>query len=309
VLKVRDVEKSYGDHPALSGVSLDIAAGQILALLGRNGAGKTTLVGVVAGLREPQAGSIEIGGIDAIADKRKARTKLGIAPQETGVFPSVSVRTNLVVFGRLAGMNERDLPARVEDVATALGLAELLDRTPRTLSGGERRRLHTAIALVHHPPLLLLDEPTVGADIESRNRLLALVRQLANDGAAVLYTTHYLHEVESLAADVAIIDQGKIIAAGARADLVGQHGIATVVVTFADAVPPLEFEDLGSATVEERVVRIVTESPDEVTPRVLHRLGPSSDRLQSIEIVRPSLESVYLNLTGERLPARGEASA
>lgn len=304
MLEVRGIHKRYDDLPALRGVSLDIAAGQILALLGRNGAGKTTLVGIVSGLRDPDAGSVRIEGIDVFADKRAARSKLGLAPQETGVFPSISVRDNLVAFGRLAGMHKRDLPARIDEIAATIGLSDLLDRAPRTLSGGERRRLHTAIALVHRPPLLLLDEPTVGADIDGRARLLGLVRQLAADGAAVLYTTHYLHEVEALGADVAIIENGSVIAAGSQQDLIGRYGATTVVVTFTDRVPSLELDDVGDVTTEGRTARIVTDRADDVTPRILGRLGSSSDSLESIEIVRPSLESVYLNLTGERLPER-----
>src|ERR1700730_5545475 len=220
MLEVRGLRKSYHHTVALAGVDLDVAAGEIVGLLGPNGAGKTTLVSIVAGLRHPDAGAVHIGGVDALAHPRAARRLLGVAPQDTGVYPTLSCRDNLRFFAELAGLRRRALQAAIDSVAEALGLTELLDRRAQSLSGGERRRLHTAIALVHRPRLVLLDEPTTGADVRTRTQLLGLVAELAAAGSAVLYSTHYLTEIEQLDATVVLIDHGRGIARGSVAELV-----------------------------------------------------------------------------------------
>lgn len=208
MLRVENVHKSYGDVQALRGVDFSIDPGEIIALLGHNGAGKTTLVSIVAGLRKPDSGSVHVAGIDVVRRPYDARIHLGLAPQDLGIYMPVSVRQNLSYFGQLSGMGGRALAERIDEVADGIGLDELLDRPAAKLSGGEKRRLHTAIALVHRPPLLLLDEPTTGADVATRARLLDLVRRLAADGTAICYSTHYLGEVETLDARVSILDEG-----------------------------------------------------------------------------------------------------
>ena len=200
-------------------------AGTILGLLGPNGAGKTTLVSIVAGLRRADAGTVHVGGIDVGRHPKSAQRLIGFAPQETGVYPVLTVRDNLRFFAGLAGLRRPDARVRIDEVGAALGLDELFDRRASELSGGERRRLHTAIALLHRPRLVLLDEPTTGADVRTRNEILELVRTLADDGSAVVYSTHYLHEIEALDATVAFIDHGRIVARGELAELVHRHGV------------------------------------------------------------------------------------
>jgi ABC-2 type transport system ATP-binding protein len=200
MLEIQGLRKSYGTRLALAGVDLDIGAGEIVGLLGPNGAGKTTLVSILAGLIQPDAGGVLIGSIDAIAHPHQARRLLGLAPQETGIYPTLTCRDNLKFFAELAGLRRRQLESAVDTVAAALQLTELLERRAQYLSGGERRRLHTAIALVNRPPLVLLDEPTTGADVQTRAQLLQLVGELAAEGSAILYSTHYLTEIEQLGA-------------------------------------------------------------------------------------------------------------
>jgi len=299
MLEVRGLRKSYHRTVALAGVDLDVAAGEIVGLLGPNGAGKTTLVSVVAGLRHPDAGSVRIGGVDALAHPREVRRVLGVAPQDTGVYPTLSCRDNLRFFGELAGLRRRALRTAIGSVADALGLTELLDRRAQGLSGGERRRLHTAIALVHRPRLVLLDEPTTGADVRTRTQLLALVADLAAEGSAVLYSTHYLTEIEQLDASVVLIDQGRAIARGTVNELVLAHATSIVELTFNGAAPGLAAHALP-ATVETDgcVLRARTHDPGPLAALLLNELGAATGDLRSLRIVQPSLETVFLALTG-----------
>jgi ABC-2 type transport system ATP-binding protein len=186
VLKVREVHKSYGPVKALSGVDLDVGRGEIVALLGPNGAGKSTLVSVIAGLVKADRGGVWLNGIDAGAHPDLARRQLGLAPQETGIYPTLSVLDNLRFFGELTGLRKRDLRRRIDETVAAFSLSDLLDRRARKLSGGEARRLHTAMIVLHRPPLLLLDEVTAGVDVQTRNQLLDLVASLADEGSAVV---------------------------------------------------------------------------------------------------------------------------
>ena len=259
MLAVRGLRKAYGATVALDGVDLTVERGTILGLLGPNGAGKTSLVSIVCGLRRPDAGTVHVGGIDVARHPRDARTLVGYAPQETGVYPTLSVRDNLKFFGGLAGLGRTGLRDAVDEVAAALSLTPLLDRRAGRVSGGERRRLHTAIALVHRPPLVLLDEPTTGADVRTRTEILALVRRLAEQGSAVVYSTHYLHEVDELGASVAFIDRGRIVASGEPADLVARFGASALELEFDGPVP--DSVRGGGASVDGSSVRIPTPDP------------------------------------------------
>jgi ABC-2 type transport system ATP-binding protein len=297
-LVVEGVRKAYGATLALDGVDLTVEAGTILGLLGPNGAGKTSLVSIVAGLRRPDAGRVHVAGIDVVREPDRAHHLIGYAPQETGVYPTLTVRDNLRFFAGLAGLRRRELRERVDEVGAALGLTELFDRRGSEISGGERRRLHTAIALVHRPQLVLLDEPPTGADVRTRSEILRLVRSLAETGSAVVYSTHYLHEIEELGATVAFIDHGRIVASGAVADLVERYGSSALVLTFDGSVPASARVD--GAVVEGSSVRIATPDPAGTAARLLPRLGPDTAGLLAIEVVRPSLESVFLTVTGRR---------
>ena len=298
MLAVAGVRKAYGTTVALDGVDLTVEAGTILGLLGPNGAGKTSLVSLVAGIRRPDSGTVHVGGIDVVHDAHAARQLIGYAPQETGVYPTLTVRDNLRFFAGLAGLRRREQRDRIDAVAAALGLTGLLDRRGNEVSGGERRRLHTAIALLHRPQLVLLDEPTTGADVRTRAEILALVRSLAGDGSAIVYSTHYLHEVEELGAAIAFIDHGRIIASGALADLIGRFGASALALTVAGPVPASV--RVEGSVVDGSSVRIPTAEPARMAAQLLQRLDGDSGALLGIEVVRPSLESVFLTVTGRR---------
>jgi ABC-2 type transport system ATP-binding protein len=298
VLKVREVHKRYGPVNALNGVDLDVNQGEIVALLGQNGAGKSTLVSVIAGLRKPDRGSVWLNGIDASTHPDLVRRQLGLAPQETGVFPTVSARNNLRYFGELAGLRRNDLKQRIDEVAEAFSLSDLLDRRARHLSGGEARRLHTAMIVLHRPPLLLLDEVTAGVDVQSRNQLLDLVRSLADQGSAVVYSTHYLHEIETLRAhEVVILHEGRVLSTGSIPHLIGNFGGSFVEVSF-DEMPAGFDLPAGTVVVAENILRIpADDSPAVTVAELVGGLDRSGATLREIKLLQPSLESVFLSVT------------
>ncbi|MFI8194545.1 ABC transporter ATP-binding protein [Streptomyces sp. NPDC085946] len=307
VLDVRDLRKSYGESPVLRGVDLEVRAGEIVSLLGPNGAGKSTFVSIVAGLRRADSGSVTIAGVDAFAQPGAARRMTGLAPQDVAVYPVLSARHNLRLFGELAGLRGRELGTRIDEVARALRIEPLLDRPVGRLSGGQRRRVHTAMALLHRPRLLLLDEATAGADVETRTYLLDVVRELAADGSAVVYSTHYLQEVEMLGASVALLEAGTVIARGPVRDLVAGHATPAVEFRFAGPAPLVVAEPgrEGFATRHGDLLRVATPDPAATIAATVPALGEDARRLRGVEVVQASLETVYLALTGRRYASGG----
>lgn len=299
MLELYDVHKSYGCVRALAGINLAIEPGEVLALLGPNGAGKSTLISLIAGLTAPDRGTIRVGGVDVQQDPMRARAMLGVAPQDLGIYLQLTVRQNLAFFGRLAGLRRGALHERVERIAAAADLTELLGRRADQLSGGEKRRVHTAMALLHDARLLLLDEPTAGVDIDTRSRLLTFVRELADAGSAVCYATHYLQEVESLDASVAILEYGQLVASGTLAELVASCDEALVEIQLEQ---PLDatVEVAGRVDGEDCLLRLACRDPAVAVSRTLAELGPAASLVRGIEIVKPSLEQAYLALTGRR---------
>lgn len=229
--------KCYDRHRALDGFDLTVEPGEIVGLIGHNGAGKTTFVEIVTGLVRPEAGRIRIGGFDALTDSRAARRLIGVAPQEPALYGSVSARENLRLLAGLAGLRGRRRDSAIDRVLEELQLSAVADRPVGVLSGGQRRRVQAATAMVGSPPLLLLDEPTAGADPETRAALLAAVRARAEAGAAVVYTTHYLPELVDLDATLAIARSGRVIARGTQQELT-RHLPGELRVTFADPAEP-----------------------------------------------------------------------
>lgn len=294
MLHVRQLCKSYGERAVLRGIDLDVAAGEVVALLGPNGAGKTTLVSIIAGLRRADAGSVAVGGVDALASPQAARALLGLAPQDLGVYPTLTARQNLELFASVAGLRGRARRARIVEVAEALDLADLLERRAGVLSGGQQRRLHTAMAMVHRPRLLFLDEPTVGADVDSRRRILDQVRALADDGCAIVYATHYLPEVEELDATVAVLADGRIRHTAPVDRLIADHGVTGVRLSFRGPAPHIEGFELRGATA---FLHSTTPGVDAASALAQGRAW--ADRLVSVDIVRSSLETAYVALTGD----------
>jgi ABC-2 type transport system ATP-binding protein len=295
MLEIEGLRKAYGDKEVLRGVDLTARAGEIVGLLGPNGAGKTTLVSIVCGLRLADAGRVTVDGINALANSQAARAVIGLAPQELGIYPVLSVERNLAFFAELAGARGKAVRSRVVEVADALDVTKLFGQRASTLSGGQKRRLHTAMALVNEPKVLFLDEPTVGADVRTRSQILEVVRRKAESGCAIVYTSHYLTEIEDLAASAAVLEAGRIVARGSLDELVARYGSPALRLMFEGPAPALDgFEIAGS------LATLRTPDPAGAAASILGRLNGSTDRLRGVDIVRPSLEAAYLALTGRR---------
>ncbi|MFJ4553008.1 ABC transporter ATP-binding protein [Streptomyces sp. NPDC088817] len=293
MLSAEGLVKRYGPRRALDGFDLTVAPGEIVGLIGHNGAGKTTFVEIVTGLVRPDAGRIRIGSYDALRAGRAARRLLGVAPQEVALYGSVTVRENLRLLAGLAGLRGRGRDAEIAGVLEELRLTAVADRPVGVLSGGQRRRVQAATAMVGSPPLLLLDEPTAGADPETRSALLAAVKARAQAGAAVVYTTHYLPELVDLDATLALGRAGRVIARGTQDELT-RHLPGELRLTFADPAEP--------------ELRLPTTDPG----ADLAALLASGRTPVSVDIRRPGLDDLYHSLeaaaTDERTEPRDVAA-
>jgi ABC-type multidrug transport system ATPase subunit len=277
MLIAQGLVKCYGRRRALNGFDLTVAPGEIVGLIGHNGAGKTTFVEIVTGLVRPDEGRIRIGPYDALRTGRAARRLLGMAPQELALYGSVTVRENLRLLAGLAGLRGRRRDAEIDRVLDELRLTDVADRPVGVLSGGQRRRVQAATAMVGSPPLLLLDEPTAGADPETRAALLATVRARAEAGAAVVYTTHYLPELVDLDATLAIARAGRVIARGTQEELTRDLP-GELHVTYDDASDP--------------ELRMPTTDPG----ADLAALLGSGRTPVSVDVRRPGLDDLYRSL-------------
>lgn len=226
MIEVEGLRKTYGDRVAVDGISFRVQAGRIFGLLGPNGAGKTTTISCLSGLLTPTSGAVRVNGYDVRTEGRAARRSLGVVPQELALYPEISAAENLRYWGAVQGLTGAELEPSVQAILARVGLADRAKEPVKAFSGGMKRRLNLAIGLVHGPRVILLDEPTVGVDPQSRGHILELIRERAAAGCAVLYTTHYMGEAEGLCDHFSIIDDGRIIADGSLDELLERAGDA-----------------------------------------------------------------------------------
>ena len=293
-LDARGIRKSYGTHEVLRGVDLCIEPGQILGLLGRNGAGKSTLITILCGLRRADSGTASVCG-HSPASAEAARF-IGYAPQDLGIYPDLSVAQNLAAFGELHGLDRREAASRTGEVMELLGLTEKRGQRASHLSGGQQRRLHAGMAIMHRPRLVFMDEPTVGADVEARSQILRAVRQLADDGAAVVYTSHYLAEFEELGSDIAILNEGRIVASGTLEEIVSHHARAEVTLEFDRPIPSID----GWSADDRRLHLIGDEAdPGSRIGEALASPDLKGARLMDVRITQASLHNAYLQIIKE----------
>jgi ABC-2 type transport system ATP-binding protein len=307
VLEVRDVSKRFDDLQAVDHVSFSIAAGETYGLLGPNGAGKTTTISIVAGLLEGDEGSVQVDGSEMTTRTVETKAAIGLVPQELAIYPDLTGRENLSFFGRLYGLSGDELTTRIDEVLEVIGLSDRSADRSSEYSGGMQRRLNIGIGLLHRPRLLILDEPTVGVDPQSRNAILESVERLAGSGMAVLYTTHYMEEAERLCDRVGIIDEGRVQAEGTRRELVALVGerdrvrLTATGALDAAAGSVSSLPEVEAASVRDGGVDVVVADAGAALPAILAAAAGAGAHVTSVEIAEPDLEGVFLHLTGKAL--------
>ena len=307
MIHVVGLVKSYGTLRAVDGVSFDVAKGELYGLLGPNGAGKTTTMSMLSGLLAPDEGRILCDGVDLATHPLKVKAQLGVVPQEPALYENLSARENLAFWGGLYGLTGADLQRAVDRALDLVGLRERAKDPVKQYSGGMKRRVNLALGLVHGPRAVLMDEPTVGIDPQARLNILEAVRQVAAAGTTVIYTTHYLDEVETLCDRIAIMDHGKILAEGTLDQLksrVGGRDVVTVRGTFdtAAVLPRLGAIDGVSVTSAEAGKLVLTvDGSGRGAVDILGRVLAEGLPIEGISIQPPSLNTLFLNLTGREL--------
>jgi ABC-2 type transport system ATP-binding protein len=306
MLTVQGLSKAFGANRAVDSVSFDVAPGEIYGLLGPNGAGKTTTISMLCGLLKPDSGEILVAGASFSADPQKAKRIMGVVPQDLALYEELSGRENLEFWGRIAGLSSREAKSRATEVLDALTLADRAKDALKTYSGGMKRRINLGCALLHHPQLLLLDEPTVGIDPQARLNILEFIGKLRASGTAILYTTHYLEEAESLCQRIGIIDHGKLLAEGTLSQLqerLGGDRLFVLEADFKDTSPDAwdgfdkRFQVIQKSGKQLVVAAIGARDPSEC----LKDLLGLPVRVENVTLKRPSLNDVFLQLTGREL--------
>jgi ABC-2 type transport system ATP-binding protein len=307
VLEASGLQKRFGDIEAVRGVTFRIEPGETYGLLGPNGAGKTTSISMVSGLLQRDAGEVLINGAQMTTSTLGPKADVGLVPQDLAIYPDLTARENLRFFGRLYGMRGSELDRRADEVLDVIGLRDRGDDRADEFSGGMKRRLNIGIGLFHQPKLLILDEPTVGVDPQSRNAILESVEHLSAEGMAVLYTTHYMEEAERLCDRVGIIDQGEIKAEGTRKELVQLVGQLDRIRVSASgggdgAVAGIrELPGVSEVTQADGTVEILAADAGQVLAPALAILTSNGVGVSSVAVEEPDLEAVFLHLTGKAL--------
>jgi ABC-2 type transport system ATP-binding protein len=307
VVQVNGLVKKYGDRIAVNGVDLSILEGEIFGLLGPNGAGKTTTISILATLLAPDDGQVRICGYDLRQEASSVKPLIGFVPQELALYPTLSAWDNLTFFGRIQGLRG---PLLRERVASALALVGLIDRAKdavQTFSGGMKRRLNIAVGLIHQPRVLFLDEPTVGVDPQSRNFIFEHVERLKAQGMTILYTTHYMEEVERLCDRVAIMDEGRILVLDTPKGLIGLLGGGIIYAgvpseSLGNLMPFIQsLPHVRSVSPQDTRLKIETGNSSLALLALIDLCNKLNVTILSLEVLEPNLESVFLHLTGKRL--------
>lgn len=307
VLQVQGLKKNYGPRQAVREISFSVRAGELLGLLGPNGAGKSSTLGMMAGLTVPDAGSVSVGGISLAQDEAGYKARIGLVPQEIALFEDLPAQTNIELFGALYGCSKARLRQRAAEVLEMVGLADRARDKPASFSGGMKRRLNIACALVHDPEVLLLDEPTAGVDPQSRNAIFEQLEALKRAGKALVYTTHYMEEVERLADRVLIMDHGQLLASGSLPELYRRLPAAqTLQLELSEperidlpalrALPGVKQAELHGSQLQLGMDELTLGSQ-----AVLQALGQAGVQVRHLSSGRANLEDVFLSLTGRQL--------
>ncbi|HYF96410.1 MAG TPA: ATP-binding cassette domain-containing protein [Patescibacteria group bacterium] len=305
VIEANSLKKSYGKNEVLKGISLKVKRGTMLALLGPNGAGKTTTVRILSTLLTFDGGKATVEGHDITANPDKVRSVIGLTGQSAAVDELLTGRENLVMMGRLYRLTSTSAKARAQELLEEFDLVDAADRPAKTYSGGMRRRLDLAVSLIATPPVIFLDEPTTGLDPRSRLAMWAIINKLMDGGTTILLTTQYLEEADQLADQIIVIDGGKVIAEGTPSELKSKVGKDHLELTFKDnksfekAVSVLGSKSLGTDDSERKVTVVIKDANSDVR-KVLETLASAKVTVDSLEIHKPTLDDVFLSLTGKQ---------
>lgn len=319
MVEVRDLIRHYGDRTALRGISFSIRQGELFGLLGPNGAGKTTLISVLSTLLKPTSGHVTIASMDVVNDAKRVKKIIGVVPQEIALYHTLTARENLGFYGRIYGLQGRQGKRKIDELLQTVGLSDRAGDRVYKFSSGMKRRLNLAAGLLHEPRLLLLDEPMVGVDPQSRYRILESIRTLKAQGMTMIYTTHYMEEAEQLCDRVAIIDEGRLMALDAPQHLVEQLGDGLIHVGVSLADERL-IDTLGSLPRVREVrclqpnrsgregegeggnlITIRTDRAKQALREIIGVFDALEVSVTSLEVLEPNLNSVFLELTGKRL--------
>ena len=310
MLTVSDLRKSFGEITAVKGVSFAVGKGESFGLLGPNGAGKSTIINMITGLFPPTSGAVHMKDIDVIKNTKQAQKLIGVVPQEIALYQSMSARENLKFWGRMYDLSGRALEKSVDEVLEIIGLTERAKDKVETFSGGMKRRVNIGAAILHQPELLIMDEPTVGIDPQSRNHILETVKRLNSEGMTIIYTSHYMEEVEYLCERIGIIDHGELIALGTLHELretIGDH--SKIVLSLDNKTSNHEiiphsltgqFSEKDIHLNDNQLI-IFHKDPQFILSDLIQSVTSTGTKVTSVDIIEPNLESVFLHLTGRSL--------
>lgn len=309
MLQVNRVRKSFGKKEVVKGVTFSVEDGESFGLLGPNGAGKSTAISMICGLLPYDEGEITVGGYSVKKHPLEIKRKIGVVPQDIALYPTMTAKDNLLFWGKMYGLSGREVRKRADEVLDFVGLHDRAKDKIETFSGGMKRRINIGAALMHKPELLIMDEPTVGIDPQSRNHILETVKELNREGMTIIYTSHYMEEVEFLCKRIGIIDHGDVIAVGSKEDLCNRLSGGTVVKmevnvfhqSLIDVLSSLEITDKVIGNEEEKSLEIFVSSGREALGELVTAAVKNNVEVSSIQVQEPNLESLFLQLTGRSL--------
>ncbi|PEB41183.1 ABC transporter ATP-binding protein [Bacillus pseudomycoides] len=306
-LEIKNLTKKFGDFIAVDNMSLAIKEGEIFGFLGSNGAGKSTTINMIAGLLRSNEGEISILGKNTKKHNRFAKMNIGIVPQDIAIYEELTTYENVKFFAGLYGLRGAELKARVEEALQFVGLSDKHKSYPKNFSGGMKRRLNIACAIAHHPKLIIMDEPTVGIDPQSRNYILQSVRKLNEMGSTIIYTSHYMEEVEEICTKIAIVDHGKVIAEGTKEQLKAiitdtkDIWIEVKSVENLEVAKLKEINGVKAVQIEENVIKVHSDAGLNNLNKIIQHFINHDIEIRSLEEQAPNLETVFLTLTGRNL--------